>query len=156
MTCHVTCDLVWESKNGAWFFSWDFEMAWTEYKRTDTLRGQGEEFVSLRPLGVAFSTEFIQAHDLAKMTRVSLVVDHEARRLGFRFHSDEKNPDAFAVGKDGRSSGRYLNSKRIYSDLPWLGAALKRARHERRFRPKLSHGIWFIDVPEKSQKGTAR
>jgi hypothetical protein len=131
-------------------------MAWAEYKRTDTLRGQREEFVSLRPLGIAFSTEFIQAHSLGEMTRVSLVVDHDARRLGFRFHSDEKNPDAFAVGTDGRSSGRYLNSKRIYSDLSWLAAALARPKSERRFRPKFSHGVWFIDVAEKAQKGGAK
>lgn len=128
-------------------------MTWTEYKRTDTLRGQGEEFVSLRPSGIAFSTEFIQAHSLGEMTRVSLVVDHGAQRLGFRFHSDEKNHDAFAIGTDGRSSGgRYLNSKRIYSDLPWLADALARPKSERRFRPKSSHGVWFIAVSEKTKK----
>lgn len=131
-------------------------MTWTEYKRTDTLKGRGEEFISVRPQGIAFSTEFIQAHDLGEMTRVSLVIDHESRRLGFRFHSDEKNLDAFAVGTDGRSSGRYLTSKRIYSDLPWLGAALARARNDRRFRPKFSHGVWFIDLGDKGQKGAPK
>jgi hypothetical protein len=90
------------------------------------------------------------------MSRVSLVVDHESRRLGFRFHSDDKNIDAFTVGTDGRSSGRYLTSKGIYSDLPWLTAALARPKSDRRFRPKFSHGVWFIDVNEKPAKGTAK
>ena len=99
----------------------------------------------------------ISAHKLGEMSRVSLVVDHASRRLGFRFHSDEKNVDAFAVTTDGRSSGgRYLNSKRIYADLPWLSAALARPKNDRRFRPKFSHGVWFIDLAEKGPKGAAK
>jgi hypothetical protein len=119
-------------------------------KRTDTMRGLREEFVALRPMGIAFSTGFVAAHKLGEMTRVSLVVDNDSRRLGFRFHSDENNVDAFAIAADGSSSGgRYLNSKRIYSDIPWLGAALARPNNERRFRPRSSHGVWFIDLAEK-------
>lgn len=132
-------------------------MTWSEYKRTDTLRGQREEFVALRPMGIAFSTEFIAAHKLGEMTRVSLVVDHDSRRLGFRFHSNEKDFDAFAVTSDGRSSGgRYLNSKRIYADLPWLAAALARPKNDRRFEPKVARDVWFIELSEKAQRGVAK
>lgn len=127
-------------------------MGWTEYRRTDTMRGQREEFISLRPMGIAFSTGFVQANGLGEMTRVSLVFDHKAQRLGFRFHTTETNLDAFAVTADGSSSeGRYLNSKRIYADFPWLAAVLKRPTNERRFRPSFSKGVWFIDVKSGGQ-----
>jgi hypothetical protein len=81
------------------------------------------------------------------MTRASIVVDNEAHRLGFRFHTDEEDPDSFTLSRDGSTSaGRYLQSKRLYDDVPWLGTALKHAPAHRKFRPRFQAGVWFIDI----------
>jgi hypothetical protein len=100
-------------------------------------------------LGIAFSSAFVEHHDLDEKTRVSVMVDAEARRLGFRFHTNGNDLDSFSLIVDGSNgTGRWFQSQRIYGDFPWLNAVLKRPVQRRRFPPKLSHGVWFIEIPD--------
>lgn len=122
-------------------------MAWNEYKRTDSLKGARDEFISVRPLGIAFSSGFVVNHGLDEMSRVSVLIDDGARRVGFRFHTNERDIDSFSLTVDGtNSAGRWFQSKHLYTEFPWLAAVLKRPLHDRRFTPKRAQGVWFIEV----------
>jgi hypothetical protein len=122
-------------------------MTWNQYRRSDANKGKGVEVITLRPAGIAFNARFIQTRNLSAMTRASIMIDHEAHRLGFRFHAEANDVDSFTLSRDGStSSGRYIQSKHLYDDVPWLGAVLKHSKAHRRFQPKLQAGVWFIEV----------
>ena len=133
-------------------------MGWIEHKRSDSQRDGGGAFVSLRPSGIAFSAAFASQSGAQTATRVSILVDPQRRRLGFRFHAREDDANAYAVSSDGgHSRGRWAQCGRLYSEYEWLGDALARTADERRFKPERDpkDGIWFITVLLREQAAAA-
>lgn len=125
-------------------------MTWTNHKRSDSARAAGTKFISLRPLGIAFSATFVEGSpEVRNASRVSIVVDEEDHRLGFRFHRDEADQDAYSLTADGGgASGKWIQSGLLYREYAWLGEVLAEPAAARRFLPEFDakNRIWFINV----------
>jgi hypothetical protein len=128
-------------------------MAWTEHKRSDTGKVAGTKFISLRPMGIAFSANFVESSpDVRKASRASIVVDAEGRRLGFRFHRNEDDPNAYSLCADGGgANGKWIQARRLYTDYEWLGRAVDQPAGSRRFLPEFDakSQVWFIRIPDR-------
>jgi hypothetical protein len=133
-------------------------ITWKKHIRTDARKESGREFASFRPLGIAFSSEFVKNHALGAKPRVSLFIDELAHRIGFQFHNHENDPDSYALGSDGGlSPGRWLQSRSIYETYPWLGEILAKPIAHRRFLiKKAERNIFYVDVSKKSAKSLAK
>jgi hypothetical protein len=127
-------------------------MSWKKHVRTDARRAAGREFVSFRPMGIAFSAEFIEKHELGGKDRVSLLVDEQQRRLGFQFHKDAKDADSYALSSDGGlSKGRWFQSRSVYTDYPWVKKILSKPSAARRLPVKKGDkSIFYVEVPDES------
>ena len=125
-------------------------MGWIEHKRSDSVKSAGGVFVSLRAAGIAFSAAFIREADVDSCSRVSVLVDPDEHRVGFRFHSQESDLDSYALTFDGgRASGRWIQCRRLYDDYRWMGEVLERDDPDgRRFTPERDPKgkLWFITI----------
>ena len=136
-----------------------YHMSWVSHKRSDARKAAGSSFISLRPMGIAFNAGFTREAGLGRATRVSIVIDGERRRLGFRFHAREDDQDAYALTSDGAgANSRWIQSQRLYSEYGWLGQALEWPLESRRFSPEFDarNEVWFITVPEHDWRGWAK
>jgi hypothetical protein len=123
-------------------------MPWKTHKRRDPRRSPAREFASLRPAGIAFSSEFIRNNSLRERARVSILVDGEKRRLGFVFHDDEKQEDAYALSSDGsKSQGMWLQTTSLYDEYAWLKNYFETPAFPKRLPIKKdSKGVFFVEI----------
>ncbi len=130
-------------------------MGWVEHKRSDARKNSGETFISLRRTGIAFSAAFVGKAGATAQTRTTVMVDADQRRVGFKFHSNERDRDAYALRNDGgaHSTGRWIQSQRLYKDYLWLGEVLTFPSEARHFEPEFDpkNGLWFITIPASSE-----
>ncbi len=123
------------------------------HRRSDTRKRSGDTFVSLRAAGIAFNARFVREAMVDRATRLTLLVNEEQQQLGFRFHEDEKNFDAYTLTRDGGASSRakWIQTRTIYTEYPWLGKVLERSAVRRRFVPHYDNkeGCWLINITAK-------
>jgi len=137
-----------------------WSVTWKQHKRTDPVVNAGSAFVSLRPSGLAFSRGFVLKANVASEKRVTLLIDEARHRIGFRFHSQQHDADAYALTSDGghaarRGGGaRWMQGKLIYAQYPWLADALKRPAMERRYKVQRDerHDVWFIEIAPRGRE----
>jgi hypothetical protein len=98
---------------------------------------------------LAVSADFVRKADIAGCSRASLFLSSDGMRLAFRFHNDEKDDDAFILGRDGGGRGSGINRAICARTLFDQSATLYRLVEEnvsaRRYEPiKIDGGRWMI------------
>ena len=126
-------------------------MPWEIVRRNSTSNvGNKQPAITLRARQIAYNAAFIRVENLEKASRVTIQVDMQERRLGFRFHSDETDMDSLAVVPDGGSGATRIKASRITQaqallQQPWLRALL-RNRSVHRFSPYREGNLYVIDL----------
>ena len=126
-------------------------MPWETVRRgTPNTSGSSASFVTLRRSAVAFSAHFIRSNNLLKMTRVTIKVDRDSRRLGFVFHIDADVPESLALTQDGGQKSSGSDAGRVVQTAAlmrqqWTKALLAN-RTTRRFVPYKEFDLWVIDL----------
>ncbi len=85
-------------------------MSWEVVKRADTLVSSGRAFISISRSHFAFNAHFSRLAELDRSKKVTLYIDAENRRLGFEFHTDERE-NAYTLGfQTGAKAGEKSRS----------------------------------------------
>jgi len=125
---------------------------WAKHRRKGGKRAEPTPLISIRRGAIAFNAHFVADAQLSDKLRVTVFVDEEARRLGFKFHDDAADEDSFALTADGGSKkgrGRSIQVNSLMLKQDWLRAL---SQHEdsrvRRFRPQWvsADSMWVISV----------
>jgi hypothetical protein len=123
---------------------------WVKVRREGGETPEGTPLVTIRRSGVAFNAAFVRVADLEDKTRVSVHIEPESWRIGFKFLSDPSDVDSYALTRDGggRGKGRWTQAGALVK-LPWV-AAVARLDNERlrRFKPTWSsaESMWSISL----------
>jgi hypothetical protein len=123
---------------------------WVKVRREGGETPEATPLVTIRRTGVAFNAAFVRAASLEDKTRVSVHVDPESRRIGFKFLGDASDADSYALTKDGGGPGKgRLAQAATLLRLPWV-AAVGRIddRRLRRFKPTWSsaESMWVLSL----------
>lgn len=125
-------------------------MSWEPYQR-ETRRSYASSHISPRKTGFAFSAKFLKENQIVS-DRVTIYVDEQMSRVGFHFHYDKEDPNAYSVADDGKSGGKFIGASRFWKDNPKMAKVLALGPKERRFVPKRFRWeghtpfIWAIDL----------
>ena len=88
-----------------------------------------------------------------RFTRVSIFIDDENRRIGFRFFDrDEQNTYKLMKSKGGSFAVRI---KKLTKQYPWIGAAMEASIEERRFELNADDNIYFIQLMPAFEKSVS-
>jgi len=102
---------------------------------------------------IAINVDFVRMAGIEKATRATLFLSRDERRLGFRFHSDEEDDEAFLLCRDGgshkaQSVGRVLTAPSLLTRSPALRALTERggdARSCEAVKDSVS-GLWVVHL----------
>ncbi len=133
-------------------------MAWKKYVRKGGASAEDGSAITIRRNAIAFNAHFMTANKLLSMNYVSVYVDSEDFRLGFRFNESSADPDSLALVKDGgkkaslagvQSSNRCIQTQGVFTENKWLQAiSAEPDGRVRKFTPKWipAEGLWAIDI----------
>ena len=133
-------------------------MAWKKYTRKGGASAEEGSAITIRRNAIAFNAHFMTANKLLSMNYVSVYVDPENFRLGFKFNENSDDPDSLALVKDGgkkmsligaQPSNRCIQTQGIFTENKWLQAiSAEPEGRVRKFTPKWipSEGLWTIDI----------
>jgi len=123
---------------------------WTKFRRTDSAGIDGQAFISLRRSGVAFNAHFVRANGLDAVSRATVYVDADRRRVAFHFHSDANERDSFAMCIDGGSRGlsRLIQTQGLMAKHRWLAlaASIDDTRSRQYTAARTPEGFWAISI----------
>ncbi len=123
---------------------------WVKVRREGGEAPEATPYVSIRRGGVAFNAVFVRLGAIDKMTRVSILVDKESFRIGFRFLEDSSDEDSYALTRDGggKGDGRWAQAGVLLKES-WV-AAIARIEDSRlrRFKPVWSStdAMWVVSL----------
>lgn len=120
------------------------ETNWIPYSRRTR---RGHESISLRKVGVAFSQAFTDRPEIKRATRVTVFIDTDLHRLGFRFHRNTDDVNSYVLTE--QHSEKLIQTRSIYRKHEWLSRVVDMDKQHRRFTPAfdVEAGIWYIEVP---------
>lgn len=110
--------------------------------------------VSVRRNGdMVVSADFVRMAGIADCTRVSLFLSADGFRLALKFHSDERDDDAFVLSRDGgarhandRGLNRLITAKSLIEQSAQVSALRREDDRLRRFEPVKRDGMWVIQL----------
>lgn len=118
-----------------------------KFVRKDSMVGRSKPFITLRPSGVfAFNSEFSRRARLnSEYELVTIYPAPEDRVVGFRFHNNKEDRDAWSLYGEGASS-RCVTATALFKIHKWIKAVAQQDRNNRRFEPEWDKEgkMWFI------------
>ncbi len=117
---------------------------WQKVRRASNVPGHSiRPLVSLRRDSLYFNSHFAKHVELGKFRYVTLYVLPSEFRLGFRFHNEKSDLDAYTLMKNST-----IQVERLFSQNAWLRAVADiEDTRARRFEPvKNADGFWEIQV----------
>ena len=101
-------------------------MSFKVFKRKDALRRNDLPQVSIRVDTVAFNAELTSKAKLRDYGKVTILVDEDNYKLGFKFHNQENDPNSLRLYSDGISkSNRVVSARQLMNDYKWIAAISK-------------------------------
>lgn len=101
-------------------------MSFKVFKRKDSQKRNDLPQVSIRVDTLAFNAAFTNKAQLAKYRKVTILVDEEDYKLGFKFHNQEDDTNSLTLYSDGISkSNRVVSARQLMNDYKWIAAISK-------------------------------
>jgi hypothetical protein len=127
-------------------------MPWELVERDDTLLGSDQPFISLVTGHIGFNAVFSRLAELDETKKVTIRVDVKNRRMGFEFHTEERE-HAFTLchqssaRRGEKRRGMQCTAAGIYARYDWIKkVSTLPTNKDRRFLPKLEGKWWVIQL----------
>lgn len=96
-------------------------MSFEQFTRKDHMRRDYAPKVSIRKGTLAFNASLKEKAKLEQYSYVTIFVDEDSYRLGFRFHNNENDPNSLKMYSDGTTkSSRVVSAAQLLNRYPWL------------------------------------
>lgn len=125
---------------------------WVKVRREGGEEPEATPFITIRRGGVAFNAAFVRSAHLEDKTSVSVLIDSESMRVGFKFLDDPCDADCYALTRDGGGRGtgvgRWAQAGVLLRE-PWVAAVARIGDIRlRKFKPKWSStdSMWVITL----------
>ena len=106
--------------------------------------------VTLSSQSIRFNQGAVRKISDDRFTRVSIHIDDENRRIGFKFFDrDEQKTYKLMKGKGG---GFAVRIKRLAKQYPWIGSAMEAPIEQRRFELNADDNKYFIQLVPAFEK----
>lgn len=132
---------------------------WVKHRRDDARSRRSSSRVTIMKSGIRFGGKLMEPFKDA--TRVTLLYDTEQKDLlGFRFHSDEGDRDAYKMGPHGGSPANRRSPARFIACSLFVRGTLKMTETPLRLVPKadespvdgsgrpMADKIWYVKLPK--------
>lgn len=100
---------------------------------------------------IAISADFVRMADIEACTRASLFLSADGLRLALRFHNDERDDDAFTLGRDGggkgSGKGRLIAAAALLAQSSVIAGLARESAEARRYEPTRDRdGKWVVNL----------
>lgn len=123
---------------------------WEKVRRQGGFGPEVTPLVSIRRGGVAFNAAFVRSANIENKTHVSVRVDTDSFRIGFKFLDGPTDADCYALTRDGggRGNGRWAQAGALVR-IPWVASIVRIPDPGlRRFKPTWSSvdSMWILTL----------
>lgn len=119
-------------------------MAWEEFDGYRREMG-GTPKISLYFFTFALNNSFVKWAKLEFPCYVVVYIDEKKRRIGFKFHKEQRK-NSFKINPYKNRGGAQFTNTQIKKSYPWVGNLLDQSANVRSFAVKKERDMYFIEI----------